>query len=286
MKIFQPFTAFGDAVPQSPVIISVPHAGRAYFSAIAAQTRLTREQLVPLEDRFADMLAAPAFAAGFSGIIAHTPRCWIDLNRGEREYDPAMLRDRQPTHPIMSSKVRGGLGLIPRRIASGGDIWRQPITSDDFNRRLNVHYRPYHTALADMLKRTRDCFGIAVLIDLHSMPPITNADGAITPQIVVGDRFNRSSHDRFTGRVLAVARRNQISAAVNHPYAGGHILDHHADPDTNIHGVQIEIDRSLYLEADRLTPNFGLARMQRIVGEIALALADEASGQSLAIAAE
>ena len=286
MEIFQPFTAFGDTVPQTPVVISVPHAGRTYFSAIEEQTRLAYNQLVLLEDRFADLLAAPAFEAGFSGIIAHTPRCWIDLNRSEREFDPAMLCDRQPALPIMSSKVRGGLGLIPRRIASAGNIWHQLITSDDFNRRLNEHYRPYHTALANMLKRTRDCFGIAVLIDLHSMPPIAVSDTAVTPQIVIGDRFSRSSHDRFTGRIMAIARRNQISVAVNHPYAGGHILDHHADPAANIHGLQIEIDRSLYLEPDRLTPHHGLVRMQRIVGEIALAMADEASGQSLAIAAE
>src|SRR5687767_3598734 len=85
------FERRGPAQPASPIILSVPHAGRAYSSAILSATRLTQAQLESLEDRLMDRLIEPAQATGAVAIIAHTPRAEIDLNRDEREVDPAII---------------------------------------------------------------------------------------------------------------------------------------------------------------------------------------------------
>ncbi len=280
------FTQFGADDPRSPVILSVPHAGRHYPAAMAASARLGPERLRTLEDRHADQLVTMALAKGRSGIIAHTARAWIDLNRDEREFDPLLIAAPHDLAPMISAKVRGGLGIIPRRIAQGGDIWRHRIDADDLATRIAVHHRPYHDALAALLLRARARFGIAILIDIHSMPPLPQSDSKPSAQIIVGDRFGKSSHDRFPACVHALGQDYDLVTATNHPYAGGYILDRHANPFSNIHAVQIEVDRCLYLDATLDEPGPGLPRVQTFIAQLADALADEAMGRALATAAE
>jgi N-formylglutamate amidohydrolase len=280
------FSQFGAVNPCSPIVISVPHAGRHYPAAMTAIARLAPDRLQVLEDRYADQLVTLALAKRRPAIIAHTARAWIDLNRDEREFDPLLIAAPLDHPPLISAKVRGGLGIIPRRIAQGGDIWQHRIEASDLAARIAVHHRPYHDALSALLVRARARFGVAILIDIHSMPPLAPYDGAPAAQVVVGDRFGKSSHDRFPACVRALGEDYGFVTAANHPYAGGYILDRHARPSGNIHAVQIEIDRSLYLDAAFDQPGPGLTRLQRFIAQLADVLAEEALGGTLATAAE
>ena len=57
----------------------------------------------------------------------------------------------------------------------------------------------------------------------------------------------------------------------NQPYAGGHVVRTHGRPGDGVHAIQIEIDRSLYLTAERLPDAERVARLARwfaaLVGE-------------------
>ena len=75
-------------------------------------------------------------------------------------------------------------------------------------------------------------------------------------------------------------------SAINVPYAGAHILDRHGRPGAGIHGLQVELDRSLYLDARLDRPGPGLAATAALVGQLAEALADEALAGIGRIAAE
>jgi N-formylglutamate amidohydrolase len=280
------FTLFGATEPACPLVISVPHAGRHYPEAMMRLARLPEARLRPLEDRYADALAEAAFANGIQGIVANTARAWIDLNRSEAECDPGFVDLPARTLPLISAKVRGGLGLIPRRIASGGDIWRERITADDLNERIMQHHRPYHQALSNMIEHVRAKFGVAILLDMHSMPKMSETPDGPGAQIVIGDCFGRASHDRFTVCAAAFAKQKGLITAVNHPYAGGHILQHHARPQQGVHAIQIEIDRSLYLDAAYNLHPEGVENMRQFIARLASALIDEALEQPQAIAAE
>ena len=286
MFIDQPFTRFGPAEPAYPLIISVPHAGRHYPEAMATVARLSQERLRPLEDRYADALASAAFAANIQGIVANTARAWIDLNRSEQECDPGLIDLPANAAPLVSAKVRGGLGLIPRRLSGNGDIWRGRIALNDVTARIAEHHRPYHHALDQMLTHAHRRFGVAILLDIHSMPKIHENGNGAQPQIVIGDSFGRTAHDRFTARAVAVAEQHGFSAAVNHPYAGGHILQRHARPQQSRHALQIEVDRSLYLDVAYDRPDNRLQTVQQFIAGLAFALIEEALDSPLAIAAE
>ncbi len=286
MSLIFPFSLFGAADPAHPLIISVPHAGRHYPDAMQLLARLPETRLRPLEDRYADALAATAFAAGIQGIVANTARAWIDLNRSESECDPGFVDLPSGALPLVSAKVRGGLGLIPRRISSGGDIWHRRIGAEDLSARITQHHRPYHQTLGAMLDRARAKFGVAILLDIHSMPTVAQTSDDPGPQIVIGDSFGRTAHDRFTGCAAALAEQHGLRIAINHPYAGGHILQRHARPQQGLHAIQIEIDRSLYLDANYDQPAAGLENMRQFIARLAFALIDEALEQPQAIAAE
>jgi N-formylglutamate amidohydrolase len=267
-----PFERLGPAVPASPVVVSVPHAGRLYPPAMLDALRLPLAALLPLEDRHVDALARAA-CADEALFVALGARAWIDLNRAEHERDPLLDDGANPgSAPIGSTKVRSGLGLVPRRIG-GADIWRRRLGADEVAARIVRGHRPYHAALRAALEAARDRFGVAVLLDLHSMPPIGGRNAA---RVVIGDRFGRSAAARFVGRVEGVVRGRGLTLATNSPYPGGHILDRHADPARGIHALQLELDRALYLDAALEEIGRGFAATVALVRAVIDALADEA----------
>jgi N-formylglutamate amidohydrolase len=278
----QSFDLHGDMDPASPVVISVPHAGRGYPLALRAALRVPVEALQPLEDRHIDALAIAA-RGGESVIIQRPARAWIDLNRAEHERD-SVIDDgaERRSAPHVSAKVRSGLGLVPRRVPGAGDIWRRRLDGEEVAARIAGDYRPYHAAIGRMLSAARLRFGCAVLLDLHSMPPL----GPGEPRIVIGDRFGRSAGGRFVHRLEVSAQEHGVAAALNAPYAGGHILDRHARPADEVHALQVEFDRSLYLDAALDLPGAGLQATARLLRAMIDALADEALAVRTAIAAE
>ena len=257
------FDRYGPDEPESPVILSVPHAGRDYPLALRAALRVPVAALIPLEDRHIDAVAILA-RRNETMLVQRVARAWIDLNRSEQERDPGIDdgASRQAM-PIQSARMRGGLGLVPRRVSGAGDIWRRRLDGDEVMARIEMDHRPYHAALAEALRRARSRFGIAVLLDLHSMPPLTPTQGKA--RIVLGDRFGRSAATRFVHRLENEIRADGISTALNAPYAGGHILDAQARPTAGIHAIQIEFDRSLYLDPALDGPGDGLTAIASAV---------------------
>lgn len=287
-----PYTAHNADVPTLPVLLSVPHAGRCYPDDLLANLRVSPAELLRLEDRYADRLVQPALAAGVPTLVAHSARAWIDLNRAENDIDSSMLSGSMLSPAaVPSAKTRGGLGLIPRRLQSSGELWRKPIDPADVARRIAHVHRPYHQTMSHMLEDMRARFGIAILLDVHSMPPIPaqrspSQYGSEGPKIVVGDRFGRSAAAVYAELVLAHVRSQNIEGSLNSPYSGAYILAQHGRPDANIHALQLEVDRSLYLDSALCEPSDGLAATARLIHQIALLLADHALGTTFAQAAE
>ena len=203
-----PFRRLGPEKPGSPVVVSVPHAGRAYSEGLLASARLSRARLESLEDRLVDRLVWRAVEGGAAALIADAPRAEIDLNRDERELDPAMVLPRPAADSTVESpRTRGGLGLIPARIAGSGAIWRQRIAAAEVARRVEIIHRPYHSALEAELRAARARFGIAILLDCHSMPP---RGGEGEAPVVLGDRHGGSMAEALVAAAEARRPRRRL----------------------------------------------------------------------------
>lgn len=278
-----PFVRLGPAEPKSPVIISVPHAGRDYSPHLLAAARLPLSALETLEDRLADRLVWRATEAGATTFVARAPRAEIDLNRDEREIDPMMVTPPlSPAGVIQSTRTRGGIGLVPSRITGLGAIWQARLPREELTRRIVEIHRPYHAALDTALRRARDRFGAAILLDCHSMPPRPEGEASV----VFGDRHGTATAPRLLEAAASTARALGYRTAVNVPYAGGYVVARHGRPDHNIHALQIEIDRAAYLDSDLQAPGPGFAAICRLIAAVADALASRLQGADQPLAAE
>lgn len=279
-----PFLRIGPSAPASPVVLSVPHAGRAYSEALLNASRLPREKLETLEDRFVDRLIWRAQALGSIAIVASAPRAAIDLNRDEREIDPTMVvPPPSPRGLLQSPRTRGGLGLVPCRISGAGSIWLYRLPREELERRIATIHAPYHAEIGRALQETRERFGVAILLDCHSMPPRDDGKG---PRIVFGDRHGTSIAPEFLNAAIGAAEAAGHEVGLNVPYAGGHITARHGQPHRQIHALQLELDRSLYLDPALKEPGEGFDLTARLIAEIAAAVAARALAPPYAVAAE
>jgi N-formylglutamate amidohydrolase len=286
-----PFFRIGPERPISPVVLSVPHAGRDYKPALLQATRVSRAALETLEDRLVDRLVWRATSAGATAFIARAPRAEIDLNRDEREIDPGSIAPPLPAGALVqSARTRGGIGLIPSRITGAGPIWRERIARAELDRRVAQIHRPYHAALEAALDHARRRFGEAILLDCHSMPPRppgeSNGGDTRVATVVFGDRHGTTIAGDLLEAALAASRALGYRSGVNAPYAGGYIVARHGRPQAGVHALQIEIDRSAYLDADLRTPGPGFEGVARLIAAVALALEQRLLGGLEAIAAE
>ena len=264
----QGFTVSGDSSGRFPLVLASPHSGRDYPPAFLAATPLTLAQLRRAEDPFVDALLddvgeVPVVRARFG-------RAWLDLNRAEDEIDPAMFEnDAAPFPPRQTERVAAGLGVLPRLAAQGLDIYRRRIVHAEGRARLIDVHRPYHARIDELLARARRRHGRAILIDCHSMP---TPAGARPPQIVVGDRYGTSAS---AGLVELVTRHFEAAGcrvARNDPYAGGFTTERHGLRDGGNEAMQIEIDRSLYMDPARMTRHTGFAHVARLMTSLATAV--------------
>ena len=256
-SILSGFTVSGDTSGRSALLFASPHSGRDYPPAFLAATPLTLAQLRRAEDPFVDALLEGQ--GDIPVVRARYGRAWLDLNRAEDEMEAAMFEgDVAPLPPRSTERVTAGLGVMPRVAAQGLDIYRRRVSTDDGRDRLASVHRPYHARIAELLERARAVHGYAILIDCHSMP---TPNGMRPPQIVLGDRHGSSA----SARLVALIERHFLDAgwrvARNDPYAGGFTTERHGTPGTGIHAVQIEIDRSLYMDPARMVRHLGFAKV-------------------------
>lgn len=254
-----------------PVLLSIPHSGRDYDAALLANAAQGRASLEPLEDPLVDRLAWRAIGGGFGAVVQPVPRAAIDCNRDEEEVDPAAIHGVSPG-PV-GPRARHGLGLVPSRTHRHGALWRRPIDRAELMRRIDQVHRPYHQALIDGLAALALEHGEALLLDCHSMPSRPNGKA----DIVLGDRHGTSAAPWVSAEAARIVRAAGFRAALNDPYAGGAIVARHGRPAEGVHALQLEIDRSAYLERDGRTAGRQFDRVASLIETLATEL-----GQALA----
>lgn len=291
------FSLAGPEPSAIPVLIAVPHAGRTYPCSLLERMRHPGFAALRLEDRYVDWLAETvAEATGATLLLANAPRAMIDLNRAPDDVDWEMFGSG--AQPDVGSytpgrRARSGLGLIPRRVPGLGELWKRRHDEAELAARIEEIHEPYHAALDAALSGLRDRWGAALLLDLHSMPPLALRGGQTPPEFVLGDRFGASCHGGLVGSAFTYFAEMRRGTAHNRPYAGGYVLERHAQPGKGLHALQLEIDRSSYLDARLAEPGKGFAAMAHLLTGLVRRLAAEvatmgrlASGPRWAEAAE
>jgi N-formylglutamate deformylase len=260
---------------RSCVVFASPHSGRDYPFSFLRATVLDAQSIRSSEDAFVDQLfdCAPQFGAPL--LRAGAPRAFVDLNRSCDELDPAVIEgvDRHGHNP----RVASGLGVIPRVVANGRAIYRGKMKMVEAEHRINTYWHPYHSMLQTLLDAAHQRFGQAVLVDCHSMPHeamdgVARA-GMRRPDVVLGDRFGAAATGEVVDRIEAAFSAAGFVVTRNAPFAGAYITQAYGRPSRSQHAVQVEIDRSLYMDERKVRPNkdFDAVRsaLRDVVAEVA-----------------
>ncbi|SMX46180.1 N-formylglutamate amidohydrolase [Actibacterium lipolyticum] len=252
------------------VVFSSPHSGREYPWAFLRKSVLDEHAVRSSEDAFVDLLFSDAPSMGAPLLSACLPRAYVDLNRSPDELDPALIEGvKKSSH---NPRVSSGLGVIPRVVANGRAIQSGKMGLSEAQARLDEHWHPYHSKLQELLDESRDTFGEAILIDCHSMPHeaidgITRS-GQPRPEVVLGDRFGAAAHGDIMERLEAAFVKAGLKVARNAPFAGAYITQHYGRPSKSQHAVQIEIDRSLYMNEQMVRPNGNFQNFRRVIASV------------------
>ena len=247
----------------SGVVFALPHSGRDYGVSFLNQSILDKISIRSSEDAFLDQLIDGIEKYGAPKIIANAPRAFIDLNRSTDELDPALISGIK--NNIRSPRISSGLGVIPRVVSHGKEIYRGKLSLEQAQSRIEYYWKPYHKDLANLLKRAQSIYGQSLLIDIHSMPHeavSTQSSFIRAPEIIVGDRFGMSSDPEFTNLIVSILKQHGFRVAKNTPFAGAFITKHHGKIKERTHAIQLEIDRSLYMDEERISPNSGFEKLK------------------------
>jgi len=252
--LMPPYEVCAPAQQRIPFVFNSPHSGRAYPKSFLEESRLDSLAIRYSEDCYVDELFAEAPRLGAPLLKAHFPRAFLDVNREPFELDPRMFVE--PLPPFVNSqsaRVAGGLGTIPRLVGEGQLIYPGRISLQEAFYRIDDLYKPYHNTLDALLQATHERFGYSVLIDCHSMPGGTRSgDIGARPDFIIGDRFGRSCSEQLTQAAIELLQGLGYTVAHNKPYAGGFITEHYGRPAAACYALQIEINRSLYMNEQSL----------------------------------
>jgi N-formylglutamate amidohydrolase len=271
----------------SCAVFSSPHSGADYDPALLGRTRLSLAHLRSSEDAFVDELFGAAPAAGAPLLAARAPRACVDLNRAPDDLDPALIAGA--SRRFLNPRIAAGLGVIPRVVAEGRPIVDGKLSLAEAHRRIATFHAPFHARLGRLLEESRAAFGQAVLFDCHSMPHDALAAAPAVwgrrPDLVLGDRFGASCERWLIDAATDIFRAAGFFVARNAPFAGGYITQTYGRPAARTHALQIEVDRSLYMDEARIEKLAGFdevrARIAGAVGELA-----RVGPQTMPIAAE
>lgn len=266
----------------SPLVFASPHSGRVYPTDMMEASALDADAIRRSEDAFVDVLIAGAVDHGAAVIAAGYARAYVDVNREPYELDPSMFEDELPDFARgRSARVAAGLGSIARIVAEGQEIYARKLTFAEARRRIEAVHQPYHAALNALMTEACGQFGLAVLVDWHSMPSAAartlgqsgdpRSVGAC--DLVLGDRFGTACDGAITRAVELELEAMGYRVTRNAPYAGGFTTEFYGRPARRRHALQIEINRALYLDEASLKPHMGFERLKSDLERVFSALA-------------
>jgi N-formylglutamate amidohydrolase len=261
-----------------PLVLDSPHSGALYPPDFAYCCPLP--VLRRAEDAYVDELYAAAPAYGATLIGALFPRSYIDVNRAADDLDPGLLAD--PLPPVLVPRPTTRVGLVRRHAQPGVPIYDKKLTPDDILARIERCYTPYHRLLDDSCDWLRGEFGAVWHINCHSMPSHgSRREGRRGEHgdFVLGDRDGTTCAAEFTDFVARFLRGLDYDVRINEGYKGVEIVRRQGRPADRRHSLQIEVDRSLYMDQKTLEKLPGFDRLRADLAGLLAALADFVRGR-------
>ncbi len=252
----EPYTLLYPQDGLIPLVVDSPHSGEWYPDDFGHAC--TQAQLETGCDRLVHDLFMGTIVMGGTLLHAHFPRAYIDTNRAIDDIDPELLAGPWPTPLKPGQKSELGLGLIRRLALPGVPVYDRKLSVAEVQHRIDTYYRPYHAALKAELDQCHQEAGVVLHINAHSMKAVGNEMGTDAgqrrPDFCISDYHGTTSATSLTEFVAERLRSLGYDARINDPYFGAEIVRRYGRPAEGRHSIQIEVNRSLYMNEETRLP--------------------------------
>jgi N-formylglutamate deformylase len=251
----------------SPVLVEVPHSGLQVPPEVESEIDATPLAMLRDSDIYVDQLYQRAPDHGATLLVSRVSRYVVDLNRGPDDVDSAAV----PRHP--KGRHIPARGVVWRARTDGTPLLRAPLTVEQFTRRLELFYDPYHRTLREVAAQIREQHGRVVILAAHSMPSAGRrmlGGGEIRrADIVPGTRGRSSADGRIIDLIDSHFREAGLSVKHDDPYRGGWTTSSYGAPKRGQHAVQIELNRALYVDekTSEIKPS-DFAQLQTVLDQL------------------
>ena len=272
LKIFNEFNTKDFAYP---IVLSSPHSGKNFPKEFLDNSCRSESELRSSEDCFVDELFVDASNAGIPMIAMNIPRTFVDVNRDKIEIDDTMYYNKAvPNDTVGSRRCRVGLGVIHRIISQNKPIYDGLLSFNEVADRIKYVYDPYHKRLKQLIDKCQKKFGFCLLVDCHSMPSkICNIMNESRPvEVCLCNLFDESCPPEISQFAANFLSEHNMRVEFNRPYAGAFITFNYCQPRKNIYTLQIEVNRSLYMDESVYKKNDNFQNVKSILSESVVAL--------------
>ena len=233
-----------------PLVLTSPHSGQVFPEEFLQAVKMPLKALRSNEDSFVDELVRPASDKGIPLLAMNISRAFIDANRDKIEIDPNMYYDYPQQAEVQGGiRCRVGLGAVHRINANRENIYDGLLSFAEVQKRIECVYDAYHKRLQQLIDKTLKKFGICFVLDCHSMPSkicsIMQEDKAI--DFCIGTLFDQSCPTAMSDFMQHSLENKGYKVVMNCPYSGAFITFNYCQPRKNIHTMQLEMNRSLYM---------------------------------------
>ncbi|WP_323795982.1 N-formylglutamate amidohydrolase [Nisaea sp.] len=247
-----------------PILFDSPHSGRTIPHDFV--TAVSLAELRTGEDAFVDELVSGCLDHGIGLVQAEFPRTYIDANRAVDDIDEELLAGPWPDGANPTDKSARGMGLIRKHILRNVPLYSEALSIEEVAARIAVFYQPYHDAVRESLDRLHARHGAVWHVDWHSMKPYGNPmnvdDGQARPDFVVSDSEGETADADLVEAVASWLGARGYDVSVNDPYKGAEMIRRYGAPSEGRHSIQVEINRRLYLDPDRMRKTEGFIRLK------------------------
>ena len=248
-----------------PLLLSIPHCGTVFPEEFLKVAVPEIKTLRKNEDIFVyDLLEPVIKQKEIPALLLNIGRAFIDVNRAKVEIDPNMFYDYPKDElGLNQQRSRYGLGIIHKITADSLPIYSGPISYKEAELRIKNVYDPYHKRLKELTQAIIDKFGFCLLLDCHSMPSKICSIISESPRIDIclGNLFEQSCPNKISFFVENEFAKREYYVAKNRPYSGAYITFNYCQPRQQSYTLQLEINRIIYADEDKLEKNNNFQRV-------------------------
>lgn len=234
-----PFIIIEPTVKKVPFVLSVPHCGTEFPEELKGHFVPEKMAAPDDTDWFVHKLYSFATELGITIIHARYSRWVIDLNR-DPESKPLYTDGRIIT------------GLTPSTDFFGENIYLNENFLPDqmeVDRRVRVYYEPYFQKVQELLDECVQEFGKALLWDAHSIRHfVPTIRSEVFPDMILGTNDGTSADQNLIDIALSSLKKSNLQVNYNDPFKGGYITRNFGRPENNVHALQLEMNKILYMD--------------------------------------